>query len=63
MSPQNDFLNSLVSAARENPLAATLVGGGALWLLVGNEKLKNAAATATAATSPLSTLLRAMRGQ
>src|SRR6185312_10921674 len=40
---QTGFLDSLVSAVRENPLSAALIGGGALWLLVGNEKLKNAA--------------------
>jgi hypothetical protein len=43
----------VVSAARENPLAAALIGGGALWLLIGNEKLKSAASSATAAASPL----------
>ena len=37
---------------RENPLSAALIGGGALWLLVGNEKLKNAATSAAAAVSP-----------
>jgi hypothetical protein len=35
-SMQTGFLDNLVSAVRENPLAAVLIGGGALWLLVGN---------------------------
>jgi hypothetical protein len=40
-----------VSEIRENPVAAALIGGGAFCLLVGNEKLKNAAGSATAAAS------------
>ena len=52
-STQAGFLDSLVSAIRENPLPAALIGGGALWMLVGNEKLKGAANSATAAASPL----------
>jgi len=52
-STETGFLNNLVSAAQENPLTAALIGGGALWLLVGNEKLKDAANSATAATSTL----------
>ena len=40
------FFDSLIAAARENPLSAALVGGGALWLLVGDEKLKGAARSA-----------------
>jgi hypothetical protein len=50
-STQSGFFDSLVSAVRENPLAACLIGGGALWLLIGNEKLKSAAKSATAAAS------------
>jgi hypothetical protein len=50
-STQSGFFDSLVSAVRENPVAACLVGGGALWLLLGDEKLKSAANSATAATS------------
>jgi hypothetical protein len=50
-STQSGFFDSLVSAVRENPLAACLIGGGALWLLIGNEKLKSAANSATAAAS------------
>jgi hypothetical protein len=50
---RTSFVESLAAAARENPLAAALIGGGALWLLMGNEKLKNAANSATAAAAPL----------
>ena len=50
-STQSGFFDSLVSAVRENPVAACLIGGGALWLLIGNEKLKSAANSATAAAS------------
>ncbi|MEH2574609.1 hypothetical protein [Bradyrhizobium sp. AZCC 1708] len=52
-STQTGFFDSLVSAVRENPLTAALIGGGAFWLLVGNEKLKSAARSATAAASPM----------
>ena len=51
-STQGSFVDSVVMAARENPLAAALIGGGALWLLIGNEKLKSAASSATAAAFP-----------
>jgi len=53
-STQGSFVDSVVTAARDNPVAAALIGGGALWLLLGTEKLKNAAslATASAFTSP-----------
>jgi hypothetical protein len=51
-STQGGFRDNLVSAVRDNPLAAALIGGGALWLLAG-DKLKNAANSATAATSAL----------
>jgi gas vesicle protein len=32
---QSSFVDALTQAARENPLAAALIGGGALWLLMG----------------------------
>ena len=46
---QIGFFDSLTSAVQENPLAAALIGGGALWLLIGNDKLKGAASSAAAA--------------
>jgi hypothetical protein len=53
---QGSFLDSLTAAARENPLAAALLGGGALWLLIGSDKLKNAAGSITSATAPIADL-------
>jgi hypothetical protein len=50
---QSGFLDNLREAVRENPLSAALLGGGALWLLMGNERLKNAASSVSAATAPL----------
>ena len=38
---------------QENPIAAALIGGGALWLLSGNDRLKGAASSAAAAASPM----------
>jgi hypothetical protein len=52
-STQTGFFDSLVSAVRENPLAAALIGGGAFWLLAGNKKLKSAASSTAAAASPI----------
>jgi hypothetical protein len=34
---QPRFMDVLTQAARDNPLAATLIGGGALWLLFGRQ--------------------------
>ena len=51
-STQGSFVDSVIIAARENPVAAALIGGGALWLLIGNEKLKSAASLATETLSP-----------
>lgn len=45
-SEQTGFFDSLLAAAKENPLSAALIGGGALWLLVGDDKLKGAAQSA-----------------
>lgn len=56
-----NFIDGLRAAARENPLAAALIGGGALWLLIGNDRLKNAARSAGAAATPVADL--AARGQ
>ena len=53
MRTQTGFLDSLTSAVRENPVAAALIGGGALWLLMGNDKLKGAVNSAAAAASPM----------
>ena len=50
---QTSFLDNLKAAVRENPLAAALIGGGAVWLLMGSEKLKSAASSASAAAAPL----------
>jgi hypothetical protein len=46
-----NFLDNLKEAVGENPLSAALIGGGALWLLFGNEKLKSAAASVSPATN------------
>ena len=48
---KNSFVGSLASAVHENPVAAALIGGGALWLLLGNDRLKAAAGSASAAAS------------
>jgi hypothetical protein len=45
-STQDSFVDSVVAAARDNPVAAALIGGGALWLLMGSETLKRAASSA-----------------
>jgi hypothetical protein len=51
-STKTGFIDSLVSAARENPLPAALIGGGAFWLLAGSA-VKSAATSAAAAASPM----------
>ena len=50
---QGSFVDGLTAAARENPLAAALIGAGALWLLIGDDKIKGAASSVTAAAAPL----------
>ena len=52
-SGQTGFFDSLLAAAKENPLSAALIGGGALWLLVGDDKLKGAAQSAANLASGL----------
>jgi len=47
------FVGNLREAVRENPLAAALIAGGAFWLLLGNQGLKSAATSVSAATAPL----------
>ena len=49
----SNFLDNLTKAVRENPLSAALIGGGALWLLIGNYRLKSAAASMSTATASL----------
>jgi hypothetical protein len=48
---QTGFFDSLLAAARENPLSAALIGGGALWLMLGDEKVKGAARSAATMAS------------
>jgi hypothetical protein len=49
----NTFISSLSQAARDNPLAAALIGGGALWLLLGNRPIGNALGGIASAAQPL----------
>ena len=53
MERKRFFRQSDLGGAGKNPLAAALIGGGALWLLIGNDKLKGAASSAAAAASPV----------
>lgn len=52
-STNTGFIDNLVTAARDNPLAAALIGGGALWLLAGDRKLMTAARSAAATVAPV----------
>jgi hypothetical protein len=45
---QTSFVDKLTAAIGDNPLAAALIGGGALWLLMGTERLNRAARAAAA---------------
>lgn len=49
---QGSFVDSVIASARDNPIAAALIGGGAVWLLMGNDKLKSAATFAAASAFP-----------
>ncbi len=49
----NYFMTNLTQAARDNPLAAALIGGGALWLMFGNRALGGVAAGMTSVVQPL----------
>jgi hypothetical protein len=48
---QTDFVESFKTAVRENPLGAGLIAGGALWLLIGNDRLKAAVSSAASAAT------------
>lgn len=48
---ETSFMENLREAVRENPVAAALIGGGALWLLMGDERVKSAATSVSAATA------------
>ena len=41
------FIDNLIVAARENPLSAALIGGGALWLMMGDRRLGDATRSAS----------------
>jgi len=58
---QGSFVDSVIIAARDNPIAAALIGGGALWLLIGSETLKSAASLASTTPFPSNTTTRRQR--
>jgi hypothetical protein len=49
----NTFVSSLSQAARDNPLAAALIGGGALWLMFGNRPIGSALGGIASVAQPL----------
>jgi hypothetical protein len=49
----SDFISSLTESARANPVAAALIGGGALWLLFGSQWLKDMTGAMMNAARPL----------
>ena len=49
----NAFMTNLTQAARDNPLAAALIGGGALWLMFGNRGLGSVASGAASIAEPI----------
>jgi hypothetical protein len=51
-SRNSDFMSGLTEAARANPVAAALIGGGALWLLIGNQRLKDMASAVAGTARP-----------
>jgi hypothetical protein len=53
MTANDTFISRLSQAAGDNPLAAALIGGGALWMLLGSRGVSNALGGATSAARPL----------
>jgi hypothetical protein len=49
---QSTFLDGLSAAARDNPLAAALIGGGALWLLMNKGGMRVAESVYTEVGGP-----------
>lgn len=47
------FIDNLTRAAQDNPLAAALIGSGALWLLLGNTPLGGVASGAASIARPI----------
>ncbi|MEZ5763716.1 MAG: hypothetical protein R3D69_05235 [Xanthobacteraceae bacterium] len=59
----SSFLDNLNQSARDNPLAAALIAGGALWLLTGNRPWAGAAQGLASAAAPVAdTLARGADG-
>lgn len=47
------FLSSLSQAARDNPMAAAMIGGGVLWLMFGNRPLDATFSSMASTAQPL----------